>query len=445
MTEVDLLRLQSLDWTFRHIKAREGIHGLHAYPAMMAPPVARTIISELTNPGEVVLDPFCGSGTVPVEAIALRRKAIGFDINPLGLLIAGVKSNPIAQRPLLKTFEMIRDEFRRSKIQTPPEFFNVHFWFKPQVIRDLSRLKEAIERVDDKALRDFYLVVLSRVIRETSNTRGDEFKLFRLPPDKLSTHNPIVWKVFSKRSLEAIKIMAEFHKASGAGLDVPTLQLHDCRESLPLEPESVDLMLTSPPYGDSRTTVAYGQFSRLSLQWMNLWNSDLDSLSLGGKQSRLTKVPSSLESSLQSIEAMDAKRAADVEAFFADLVQCCNNILRVLRTGGFAVYVVANRKVKGITIPTERVITELVDGFKHIVTFQREIPNKRMPLRNSPSNIQGKTDFTMLREYIVILQKATKSGATIAAERNQEKTGKPKEEGIYQVSKERTDRDRIYT
>ena len=44
-------------------------------------------------------------------------------------------------------------------------------------------------------------------------------------------------------------------------------------------------------------------------------------------------------------------------------------------------------------------------GFEHIDTFMREIPNKRMPRKNSPSNIKGRTESTMLFEYIVILQK----------------------------------------
>ena len=96
-------KFQGLDWIFRGIKAREGVHGLHSYPAMMAPPIARRLISELTNKGETVLDPFCGSGTVLAEAVLLGRRTIGYDINPLALLIAKVKTTPISPEILRKS------------------------------------------------------------------------------------------------------------------------------------------------------------------------------------------------------------------------------------------------------------------------------------------------------------------------------------------------------
>ncbi|MCS7073857.1 MAG: DNA methyltransferase, partial [Bacteroidia bacterium] len=44
-------------------------------------------------------------------------------------------------------------------------------------------------------------------------------------------------------------------------------------------------------------------------------------------------------------------------------------------------------------------------GFTHIETIIRNIPNKRMPNKNSPTNITGKKDETMNNEYIVIMRK----------------------------------------
>lgn len=166
-------------------------------------------------------------------------------------------------------------------------------------------------------------------------------------------------------------------------------------------------MLTSPPYGDSRTTVAYGQFSRLALQWLDMWEKDVDKEGLGGKPVSLRHEIPSLTTALNEVRTLDSRRAEEVEAFYQDLYLCVENISRFIRAGGFAVFVVANRKVKGITLPTDRIIAEMVEvmGFSHLDTLQREIPNKRMPLRNSPSNIPGQTDVTMLKEHIVLLRK----------------------------------------
>jgi hypothetical protein len=56
-------------------------------------------------------------------------------------------------------------------------------------------------------------------------------------------------------------------------------------------------------------------------------------------------------------------------------------------------------------LPTDEAIVEMLPEFVHIASLSRQIPNKRMPSRNSPSNVPGQTDETMLEENIVILQK----------------------------------------
>ena len=80
---------------------------------------------------------------------------------------------------------------------------------------------------------------------------------------------------------------------------------------------------------------------------------------------------------------------------------------RVIKSGGYACYVVANRKVLGLLLPTDKAIEYFFEknGFSHINTFIRTIPNKRMPYRNSPTNIAGKTGETMDKEYIIVMIK----------------------------------------
>ncbi len=409
---LSLEALRSVDWTFREVRAKEGIHGLHSYPAMMAPPVARTLLEHLSHPHDTVLDPFCGSGTVIAEAMRLHRFAIGLDINPLALLIARVKANPLPMEKLEQAYEHIQEQQRQLGQVEPPQFANIDYWFKPEVQQQLAVLKAAIDTLDDEPLKEFCLVVFSRVVREVSNTRPSEFKLFRLPPEKLRQHCPDAFAVFRERFWECATVMHQWWEETKDVAVRPRLLLHDTRQSLPLEPESVDLVLTSPPYGDARTTVAYGQFSRLSLQWLGLWQEDLDRLSLGGTPRSFPSPPPTLSTVLDAIAQRDAKRAKEVAAFYADLNDCLRNIAAVTKEGGYAVFVVANRKVKGVVLPTDKVIAELLPEFDVVATFVREIPHKRMPLRNSPSNIPGETDTTMLAEHIVILRKVRPTRAS---------------------------------
>ncbi|OFV65785.1 MAG: DNA methyltransferase [Candidatus Syntrophoarchaeum butanivorans] len=177
-----------------------------------------------------------------------------------------------------------------------------------------------------------------------------------------------------------------------------------------LPSESIDIIITSPPYGDSRTTVAYGQFSRLSNQWLGLEElNEVDRKCMGGIRKREIKnfgfEP--LDKVLSRIAGIDKNRVYDVASFYLDYEKSINNISKVVKKGGIVAYVVGNRRVKGIEIPNDEITREFFErnGFKHIKTIIREIPNKRMPKRNSPSNIAGVTDTTMNYEYIVILRK----------------------------------------
>lgn len=408
------------DWDYADADTKTETHCFHVYPAMMIPQVARRLMQLFGRKGDVVLDPFCGSGTVLVEAKMAGFNSWGIDINPLALLIARVKTTPIDVRVLRKQAIKLLDAYQREREKlsnTPnsievPRFFNIDYWFSPTVSCHLAALRKHIFALKDKAIREFFLVAFSETVREVSYTRNDEFKLFRIPPEQLPHHNPDVGVVFFSKVYRNMEGMAEFISKADLNTEVRILS-EDTRYRTSLPASIIDLVITSPPYGDSRTTVAYGQFSRLSLQWLGLpWEEvrRLDARSLGGQ--RREEFPSqwlvpSLRTALAKIESRDRKRAMDVKAFYYDFALCLCEINRVCKLGATACFVIGNRTVKGVRIPTDKILIELgeVLGFIHVETFHRSIPNKRMPLRNSPSNVAGEVSETITQEHIIILRK----------------------------------------
>lgn len=80
------------DWTFRDVSTQKHTHGIHLYPARMHPEIARRVIAKYSRPGDVVFDPFMGSGGVLLESILHGNNAAGLDINPLAVLISKVKT-----------------------------------------------------------------------------------------------------------------------------------------------------------------------------------------------------------------------------------------------------------------------------------------------------------------------------------------------------------------
>lgn len=129
---------------------------------------------------------------------------------------------------------------------------------------------------------------------------------------------------------------------------------------------------------------------------------------MGGKKSEpMTFDCDELDESIKQVDEINHKRSLEVYSFYADLRSSINNVSKVIKGEGYACYVVANRKVAGVLLPTDKSIVCFFEknGFNHYDTFTRDIPNKRMPSKNSPSNQVGKLEDTMTKEYIIIMRK----------------------------------------
>jgi len=423
------MQLQSMDnqkekkfkdtsWDFRNEFTKYSNHGFHTYPAMMIPQIARRLIEMYGKDKKVLLDPFAGSGTALLEAKLHKnfKKAYGIDINPLALLISKVKTTEINPQSLWDEYHKIvkkSSEDKKDKKQfQKPDFFNIDFWFKPEVITDLSIIKKNINEIKDKDIQDFFLVAFSETVRDVSNTRNREYKLYRMNQEMLKKHNPDTFRKFREKVKENIYSMENFVKEK-QNCEVNILA-EDTRNLTSIPANSVDLIITSPPYGDSRTTVAYGQFSRLGLQWLGYDKNqvlNIDKTSLGGIPTRDLKNgldSPTLKQTLDKISKIDPYRARDVLSFYVDFDKCVQELHRVTKKGAFMCFVVGNRTVKGVQIPTDEIILELFQAknhYKHHNTFIRNIPHKRMPKLNSPSNISGNHAVTMNEEWIVIIEK----------------------------------------
>lgn len=405
------------DWTFNGVNTRTLTHCYHDYPARMIPQVAAKLIDRFAPTPGVLFDPYCGTGTTLVEGILRGHEVHGTDLNPLARLISRAKVTPISLAAIDHACADL-GRWLELPLHTPellPNGIDLTFWFKPQVIAQLAHLKVWLQSLQDLATRQFFEVAFSETVRESSNTRLGEFKLYRLPPEKLASYGPPVFGIFRRKIQRNRQGLAQFMACLEAAPRQTKARLYafNTVEGIPsdtLTADSVDIVITSPPYGDSRTTVAYGQYSRLSAEWLGLGQAaQVDSLLMGGRSvataGKFDAVP--LDAALEAIATQHPKRATEVIAFYADLRASINNIAPLVKRGGYACYVVGNRKVKGVLLPTDQAIQAFFEShhFQHHATYYRAIPNKRMPSRNSPSNVAGATDSTMNQEIIVVMQR----------------------------------------
>lgn len=406
-------------WSFKNAGTKDFTHCYHTYPAMMIPQIARTLINEYKPDGcfDLLFDPYMGSGTSLVEASLAGVNSIGTDLNPLARLIAKVKTTHYDEKSIRIDFSEIQAElifFNKDKIKDCnfDHISNYTYWYAEHNLLKLSFLTQLINNLKSEN-SDFFRVALSEVVREVSFTRNGEFKRFRMKEEKIKTFKPDVFRLFEEKITRNIVGLVQYNAVPFRSKS----EIYDFNSiiNVPVDliaEASVDMIVTSPPYGDSKTTVAYGQFSRWANEWFGFENAqNLDNILMGGgKCNQEFFVTKSIRKELDEIKILDEKRYYEVISFLNDYWASIQNVAKTVRVGGISCYVVGNRTVKGVQIPLDYFTAEMFHkcGFRHEITLVREIPNKRMPSKTSPSNKSGKKVSTMINEYIVIMTKIKK-------------------------------------
>lgn len=398
----------------------------------MHPEIARRLIAKYAKKRtDIVFDPFMGSGGVLLEAMLHGNDAVGLDINPFAVLLSRVKTTPIEKDirgHLSRVLKRTTEDLRRgtSYPDCMPSGYDAPSWFDPKVLATLTVLKHGISKVRDSHVRDFFMVCFSLTVRKSSYQRNGAWKIHRMAEADRAGFSPDPVRIFSSISECNMVRMGDLVRARPAGTSHPILG--DSRD-MPRYLGGTDgisgdwranLVVTSPPYGDHKTTVAYGQFSRHSAHWLDLPEAEVtrvDRDGLGGRAyDGMDDLGSgTLNKTIDGIRRSDARltrgrvprRAGEVHAFFSDLDACLGQIAQNMAPrGGRACFVVANRTVRRITVPTDTILVEL--GRKYGLAADdvmfRDIPNKAMPSRNAPENITNRTGSTMTREAIIIMR-----------------------------------------
>lgn len=383
---------------------------LHKYPATMIPQIGIEILKELGIKKGKLLDPYCGSGSSFVAGLDLGLSEMyGFDINPLAVLISKAKftkvdllSLKIYHRELKdKIHQFIEKEEIINNIETP-NFYNIGFWFSKKVLKKLSVIKYFLNTIEDKDIKRIFLIPFSETIRECSYTRNNEFKLYKMKSEDILNFNPNVFDVYFKKLNKVIGLYEAYYVPrltfAKINIDYDVFRSHN---------NYYDVVLTSPPYGDSKTTVAYGQFSMFSNEWLGIdYARKIDWMLMGGKSTKELYQRGVIADYISSIAKASYTRSLQVSSFYYDLEQSIHQVADSIKKGGKAVYIVGNRRVKDIQLPTDQFIAEKFEerGFKHLFTYERTIGSKVMPSQNSPTNQKNKKMSTMTHEYIVVCE-----------------------------------------
>lgn len=312
---------------------------IHTYPAKAVPEMVNELIKAVMSikPIKTVLDPFVGSGTTALEAKYLGLDFWGSDLNPLAILLSKTKILTIddtacTKKQLNGFIEALKKEYKNTNLIPVHNFEGMNYWFKEENIRELDYLRLKINQFikeNDKENQQMYALILltafSSTIRRVSLTRNSEFKLYRMSPNNIEKFSVNAIDEFN----DAVSNLLDILVAANDSYNNKTkssIYLENAKSLSFLSDKSIDMVITSPPYGDSKTTVAYGEFSRLSLQWMedllrkyiniSIEEYNCDSQLLGGRKSEWTLEDDAVfyqSRELQKLESQLYKRSEKKE------------------------------------------------------------------------------------------------------------------------------------
>jgi len=271
-------------------------HGFHTYPARMHAGMARVLVERCSPDKGVVIDPFCGSGTVVVEAMRAGREAIGADLNPLALRIAEVHCMRPTKKALASWTEVVnavceaslehvrnRDDIRAPLSPPMARLYEGH------TLRELAGLRAEIIEVEDDDIRLALEVVFSSLLIKLSRKKSDTSEEIETKRIRKGLPTEMFARKADELAARWTALVSEVKKQAPE----PQFFLTDIR-SLPNvigRQTRADAVITSPPYGG---TYDYHQQHLLRMAWLGLADKDLERFEIGARR-RMSKIANPVE------------------------------------------------------------------------------------------------------------------------------------------------------
>ena len=325
-----------------------GRNSVHPFPARMAPDLAFRAVTG--HKCLRILDPMSGSGTVLAIACAERHHAVGVDIDPLAVLISKVWTTAIDPAVLKKKANKVLDAAYKTSVsirtcdayptnvdEETKQF--IKFWFDNRSRRQLTSLSSVISTIRDKKIRNALWCAFSRLIITKKSGASLAMDLSHSRPHKVFTQTPS--EPFH-RFLSAVDHVAGNCIDSNRNM-VPEVRMYegDAR-NLKMGDESIDLVLTSPPYLNA---IDYIRCSKFSLVWMGYtikYLRNIRSTSIGAEASRKIENDrvKNILSNLNLRPKLQPKHEAILLRYIDDMRRVVHETARVLAKDGRAVYVI---------------------------------------------------------------------------------------------------------
>lgn len=358
--EVAFSKLSQIDWSFTDDKTRFLTHDIHPYPAKYIPQIPGNLIARLSSRGELILDPFGGSGTTALEAIRLGRRALSIDANPVATLIGKVKTARLDKRAL-DELQIIHSSLSTELSSSPressvllkkyqeyiPPIPNMEKWFPDSSCGELALIRYRIDQLESEAAKDIALLTLSRIVLRVS------FQDSETRYKSISRNIPrgYTLRLYIKEFEDALESVKRTAAAIRYGVsdfvtsDIRTVNPNTLRDN------SIDFVATSPPYGNATD---YHLYHRFRLFWLGYDPAEIGQVEIGS-------------------HLKHQRESSGFDSYLDDLVIAVRTINRVLKPGRYAALVIGDSLYEGKVYKTAELLNKAVNGFDAYKIIERKI------------------------------------------------------------------------
>jgi len=168
-----------------------GMYGMHKYWSKKPHNLVARYIERYSESGEIVLDPFCGSGVTAIESVRLNRRAIGLDVNLIAVLCTQMGLEHVDIKALQRSFDLLGREVEKetnsilSPARAPARHPTIELiannrinakagtrigdLFTPRALSGLSFLLEKVRQIEDQNIRQVMEFCFSAMLPQASN------------------------------------------------------------------------------------------------------------------------------------------------------------------------------------------------------------------------------------------------------------------------------------
>ena len=360
-------------------RASRRLHLLDKYPAKMIPQMARFLIEEVSEPGDTVLDPFCGSGTAVREAINLGRNAIGLDVNPLATLFTQAKVGRYSRHLLERQLSQLSESFGTATASFNFTFPNAEYWFTPATLRKLGTIRSILDSPAQQLSSphlEFWRAVLASIVRRSSraDTRGPKPFISKQARESRKGKHFDPFKLFVQAAVSRIELLTASHCESG-NYYAQVIQGSATALQTSLPSTRIDAIVTSPPYLSAQD---YYRSCKLELWVVGLLEPDAlrkwakeeligsDRISIDRRLLDVRMASPTSEALRESLLPVSPKSACVLARYTLDMENVFSQMAQVLKPGGYCAMVTGDNTLSNLPVRTHQIIAELAinSGFR---------------------------------------------------------------------------------